>query len=550
MDHGGRGEQVDVDMHGKSGATHVLLARTQGEVGIRGLSPASVAGFAVSLMLLAFLFRAELANLLRIWLEREEYSHGVMLPLLSGYLIWQRRHELSTTPVRPSYLGVGVVVAGIGGLFLSRLAAVYELGQYAFLVAVFGAIVAALGGGWARKLAFPLAIPALGVPLPEFLYDSLSLKLQLISSWLGVEIIRWAGVSVYLEGNVIDLGDFQLQVVDACSGLRYLFPLMAIAFIAVYFYRVALWKRVLVFLSSVPITILMNSVRIGVIGILVSYWGAEQAQGFMHFAEGWVVFMACTALLVLEMKLLALISRPPERLREVFSLDAPRHGTQGDVHAGAAGARPIYLVAAVVITATVLQARAMTHVAQTVVRQDFAEFPMDVAGWKGQRDVLGQAYMDTLRLDDYLLADFHKAGVGNVNLYVAYYGQQGAGTAIHSPRVCLPGGGWKSLHTALVRDLAGPGREPQLDAVETVIQKGEDKEVVYYWFQQAGRDLQSELGLRWYRLLDMIRTGRSDGALIRLTTAWGERETLADAEGRLRKFTQAVVPILGDYVPR
>ena len=531
-------------MEGRGGLAHALPA------GDRRLPAATAAGLATALALLVFVFRGELANLLGIWLERDEYSHGLMLPLLSGYLIWQRRHELVATPVSPSYLGVGIVLAGLAALFVSRLAAVFELGQYAFLVAAFGAIMAALGTGWARRLAFPLAIPALGVPLPEFLYNSLSVKLQLISSWLGVEIIRWAGVSVYLEGNVIDLGEFQLQVVDACSGLRYLFPLVAIAFIAVYFYRVALWKRVLVFLSSVPITILMNSIRIGIVGLLVSHWGTEQAEGFMHFAEGWVVFMACTALLLVEMKLLARVSSPPRRLRDVFNVGFGGRQVEGHVCAPAAGQGPVYLLVVALIAATALQARAVTHGTQTMARKDFAEFPMELAGWRGQRDILGQAYMDTLRLDDYLLAEFHKEGLGDVNLYVAYYGEQGAGTAIHSPRVCLPGGGWETLKSGPVSDLTGSDRGPRVDAVETVIQKGEDREVVYYWFQQAGRDLQSELGLRWYRLVDMLRSGRSDGALIRMTTAWGEHEPLEDAEERLRGFAAVVVPVLSAYVPR
>lgn len=104
-------------------------------------------------------------------------------------------------------------------------------------------------------------------------------------------------IPVFLEGNIIDLGVYQLQVVEACSGLRYLFPLMSLGFIAAYFYQAAFWKRAIVFLMTIPITILMNSFRIGVIGVMVDNWGISMAEGFLHDFEGWIIFMACAAIL-------------------------------------------------------------------------------------------------------------------------------------------------------------------------------------------------------------------------------------------------------------
>jgi exosortase len=105
----------------------------------------------------------------------------------------------------------------------------------------------------------PLLLLGLMIPLPTFLYQGLSAQMQLISSQIGVAIIRLFNISVFLEGNVIDLGNYKLQVAEACNGLRYLFPLMALGFIAAYLFKGALWKRAVIFLSTIPITILMNS---------------------------------------------------------------------------------------------------------------------------------------------------------------------------------------------------------------------------------------------------------------------------------------------------
>ena len=133
----------------------------------------------------------------------------------------------------------------------------------------------------------------------------LSFRLQLISSELGAFFIRLFGIPVYLTGNVIDLGNYKLQVVEACSGLRYLYPLLSLGFLAAYLFQAPLWQRALVFLSAIPITIVMNSFRIGMVGLLVDRWGTAQAEGVLHFFEGWVIFIACAAILAVEIWLLA-----------------------------------------------------------------------------------------------------------------------------------------------------------------------------------------------------------------------------------------------------
>jgi len=141
--------------------------------------------------------------------------------------------------------------------------------------------------------------------------------MQLLSSSLGVSFIRFCSIPVFLEGNVIDLGIYKLQVVEACSGLRYMYPLMSIGLICAYMYNERTWKKIVLFLSTIPITILMNSFRIGVIGVLVNQYGTEMAEGFLHDFEGWIIFMVCFVLLFIEMQLLT-----KEPLDKIFSLDA------------------------------------------------------------------------------------------------------------------------------------------------------------------------------------------------------------------------------------
>jgi exosortase D (VPLPA-CTERM-specific) len=387
------------------------------------------------------------------------------------------------------------------------------------------------------------------IPLPSFFLNNLSAKLQLISSEIGVAVIRAFDISVYLEGNVIDLGNYKLQVVEACSGLNYLFPLMSLAFIAAYFFQAAFWKRAVIFLSSIPITVLMNSFRIGIIGVLVEFWGIEQAEGFLHDFEGWVIFMACTVLLILEMWLFTLFSKDKRPLREVFGIEFPEPAPK-DVSVNHQKLSTRFIVSLVVIGFSAvmsdhLQAR------QEIIpdRKVFAEFPSDMGEWRGRTDRLEQIYLDALKLDDYLIADYSNPAGDQVNFYVAYYESQRAGESAHSPRSCLPGGGWviKNLSQKLV-DGAEVNGQP-LRVNRTVIQKGDYTQLVYYWFQQRGRDITNEYLVKWYLLLDAVSKNRTDGSLVRLTTVIGPGKSIEDGDQRLQSFANAIAPKLDSYVP-
>ena len=125
--------------------------------------------------------------------------------------------------------------------------------------------------------------------------------------------LQLVGVTAFRDGNVIDLGPVQLQVVEACSGIRYLLPLTSLALLCAYLFKDQMWKRVVLVLSSIPISIVVNGFRIGMIGVLVEWYGQGAAEGFYHLFEGWVLFMASLGLLILEMLVLAKIGTRGDR---------------------------------------------------------------------------------------------------------------------------------------------------------------------------------------------------------------------------------------------
>jgi exosortase D (VPLPA-CTERM-specific) len=384
------------------------------------------------------------------------------------------------------------------------------------------------------------------IPLPIFFANSLSLQLELLSSAIGVDVIRLFNIPVYLDGNVIDLGVYQLQVAEACSGLRYLFPLMTLAFIVAYFFRAPLWKRVALFLASVPIAILMNSLRIGLIGVSVAYWGQKMAEGVLHYFEGWVVFMVSTGLLLALATALVRLGRQPMRLRDAMVLDIGPPAVAS--RARRARTLPVPFVAATVLTtmAAVLATQAHERVESQPPRAAFVDFPMRLAGWDGQRSAMGAVYLNQLQLSDYLFATYQRPAAAPVNVWVAYYDSQRKGDSTHSPASCLPGGGWE-FQTFAPYTLAVPGGH--LTVNRAVIVHGDERELMYYWFPQRGRDITSDYLLKWYLLWDAMTRDRTDGALVRLLVPLPRGTSVAQGDRQLTAFARAFVPALPRYVP-
>ncbi|MDR2215464.1 MAG: exosortase, partial [Nevskiaceae bacterium] len=374
----------------------------------------------VALAVLLVMFWSTFQVIWQHW-HREEYSHGFLVPLISLLLIWQKRRQLQQLPFTGSWVGVALALGGVGLYFVSHYGGLALIDAYALVIVIAGLILAVMG--WK---AFAVILPAVAllflmVPLPTFFFNKLSSFLQLISSQLGVAVIRAFDISVFLQGNVIDLGSYKLQVVEACSGLRYLFPLLTLGIIIACVVRLPLWIKTVVVLSTIPVTILMNSFRIGVIGLLVDRYGIAQAEGFLHDFEGWAIFMACFAVLMIEIWALVRFTGDKRSLRDILAIDWPaaRPATARVDHR-AMHAPLIAGVAAV----TLGSLGALTLPYQQEIKPErtwFSAFPLELGAWRGHREALENDVLSTLMLDDYILADYVSAGEPPVNFYVAYY---------------------------------------------------------------------------------------------------------------------------------
>ena len=497
------------------------------------------------------IFWIGLQSLFSAW-STPEYSHGPIIPIVSLYLFLRELRKAPLPSVEVPDRGVGIAVITISLLIaiLGNLTHIPDIVTYAIIIWVGGVVLTVFGWKRGKTHQLPVFHLVFMLPLPQFLYWKLTILLQFISSALGVWFIDLAGVSVFLEGNVIDLGVYKLQVAEACSGLRYLFPILSFSYLFAILYRGPVWHKIVLLVSAAPITVLMNSIRIGIIGILVDRYGIGQAEGFLHFFEGWAIFICCIAVLFIMAVLLQRLTPNPKPLSEAIDLDtqglAPIAGrifalrySNGLV----AGALLTILASGVWIS---IQNKEPVRVA----REPFSLFPRQIDQWSGVSSQLDADIEQVLGATDYLNTTFvSPEKTRYVNMFVAFYNKQTEGSGIHSPEVCLPVGGWEIFNLEpheLDTGVKGYGR---FFVNRAVIQKGLSKQLVYYWFEQRGKrqtnDFKAKIGV----VIDSLVLGRTDGALVRYVTPINPDELEADADDRLARFIRMSLERLPRFVP-
>jgi len=501
----------------------------------------------VTVVCLGYVFSSTAAQLVKEW-GNDTFSHSFLVPPLAALIAW---HRLAGKKIdsRPSHWGFALVALSLAALIVSELSTFRHLAYWAMLGVLIGLSLVYFGRAFARAIAISFFFLLFAVPFPLMFYNALSLNLKLLSSTLGASILGLLGYSVFQDGNIIDLGSYQLQVVEACSGLRYLFPLMCFAFLVAYFVRDRFWKKVAVFLSSVPIAIGMNALRITFVGITVGLWGPAAAEAFVHYFEGYVVFFLCLGVLALVTHLLLLI--PPRGGFAWDYLALPREKLL---------VRPSFkslpgvatLAVTLGVAALFLNGVFAQRSAGTPLLTGLAQFPLSIGDWRGAPGSMKEPILKALELTDYWMADYaRKSGDATpVNLYIAYYASQQIGKAAHSPSTCVPGGGWAIERSEEINVPVKTGAQSRaMPLVKMVIRSGAQKQIVYYWFDERGRTITSQAEAKWYLLVDSLLLNRSDGALVRLTTPLPDGEKEEEADRRLQDFLAAALPIIESRIP-
>jgi exosortase len=239
-----------------------------------------------------------LQRLVGQWSTDEDMSHGFFVPVIAAFIVWQRRAELSVTKPQPTMWGL--LLVGWGGiqLLLGYLGTELFTARTAFVLTLIGAVWTLGGPPFLKKLAFPLCLLFLMVPIPAVIYSQITFPLQILASQLAASALDVLQIPVLREGNILNVSGHLLDVVEACSGIRSLLTLTFLALVYGYFFEKRIWVRVALFISVIPVAILVNGSRVTITGILTAV-KPEYAEGFFHEATGLFLFFADFVILIL-----------------------------------------------------------------------------------------------------------------------------------------------------------------------------------------------------------------------------------------------------------
>jgi exosortase len=237
-----------------------------------------------------------LKALVEQWFYDPDMGHGIFVPLVAGYIIWNRRAELMTIEPKPNWWGLVVVIWGGLQMIIGALGTELFTSRTAFVITVMGVVLLLGGTPIFRKLLFPLSLLFLMVPIPAVIYNQLTFPLQILASRLAAEALSLLGIPVFREGNILDLPSQRFSVVEACSGIRSLLSLTFLSLVYGYFFEKKTWVRVALFLATIPIAILANGSRVTITGIL-SEIRPDLAEGFFHESTGLVIFFVAAVIL-------------------------------------------------------------------------------------------------------------------------------------------------------------------------------------------------------------------------------------------------------------
>lgn len=239
------------------------------------------------------------------WMNDENYSHGFVVVLVSGYLVWQRRERLLSQPVRPSAWGLVIALGATLMLLAGWLASELFTMRFSLLVFLCGAIIHWFGWRVMGVLAGPVAYLILMIPIPATVYDAVAFPLKLLVTKASVTVLKALGVMVVREGNIMMFPNITLEVVNACSGLRSLTSLLALGLAYVMLFVKVGWQKLALVLLIFPVALAANMIRVIGTGLLAQYFGQAAAEGFFHEFAGLVIFMSSLGILLGVHQLLA-----------------------------------------------------------------------------------------------------------------------------------------------------------------------------------------------------------------------------------------------------
>lgn len=482
-----------------------------------------------------FCYASTWASLVSHWWNNEMYSYGFLIPPISLYLAWSRRHALARSGSGPAY-ATGAVTLTVGLLMYvaGHAGGVLALQEVSLVVTLAASVLLLWGWAGLKALGLPVSYLILMVPVWGVVTDRLHAPFQMFSANLGIDILHTLGIPAYRQGIFIELPRLTLEVAQACSGVNYLIAVFAIGIPLASLYLGTWWARITLLVFAVGVAALSNGFRVALIGALNYYGIGGSIHGPFHLLQG--LFVSAVGYGALFGGLLVLHRYVPQQPRAA-SHAAPAGNGPGT---NRVGGRSVPVVLALVFLAAGAYPYARPNT-PAPVPDALEQFPRHIAGWSGTDTTPGLARYGLTGVDREVARRYAMSSGEAVTLYIGYYRMQGQGKELVT---------YRTREMGLAATPVAVRIGDQTVTVNQVLRSGPDRELVWYWYDVNGRPTAGWYEAKAYTVWDVLRHGRSNGALVMVVSPLAKESDAMPAVRRHEAFLREAFATIRAALPR
>lgn len=497
-----------------------------------GRTGTGLAVAAIALLFVACYFTV-FTSLVRQFRSNDVYSHGFLIPFISGYLIVLQRDRIRQAPIRPNLLlGIPVLAAGLLMLIAGGLGGVLILQELSLVITISGLVLLLYGEKVLRSTWFGIAYLLFMIPAWEILTNRIQFPFQMLSANIGVKLLELAGVPVFQRGVYIELPEITLEVARECSGVNYLISVLAIGLPLSYIYISKWHRRIALVASAVGIAILSNGFRVFIVSLFAykSILGYNRdIHGPMHFFQA--LFVSAIGYLVIFLGVSVLKDRDSTRK----SAGMPRMA--GAVGRVVENVRPVSAAVAIGLLLLAGSTLYLYRSRPVPLKTELRQYPYRIAEWSGRDSESEFPEFRRLGVDEELSRTYELPTGERVALYVGYFDVQHQEKEIVNYRI-----EYLFDNRSVVEVPLNAGEAIEVN--RNLLRGKKSVTVVLYWIDIDGRIVRDKLGAKLYTMRDAMLLRRSNGAVV-LVTADGSGPAAMEAGTRLAsEFLRAAYPAL------
>lgn len=471
-------------------------------------------------------------KLIKQWRNDDDFSYCFIIPFLSLYLIWKKRYLLKKIHISSSYSGLFLILFAFLLLVVGHYGVSDTLARLSILLMLIGLVLYNFGKEFLRITLFAILFLFFMIPIPSIFLSPLTLGLQLLSTKFAVFLLRSFNIPVCCSGNIIDLGIIQLQFIEACSGLRYLLPLMALCWFYLANYQLNFSKTIIFLSSTFFIAIFLNALRLFITALLSIYFDPKLATGFFHNFTGLIIFIIGIFYIFIFDRLTNSKPRLLSNANDKVELK--------DIHIKLFDTSMV--VSLVVLFCFCLTVRGIEASAKPNAIANLPKLPERIDNWIGHNVPISKEILLRTGASHSSKVIYSSPENGSVIVYIAYYAPLNQDHIGHTPNICLPGAGWTILDLKKIQiDSFLNNKKYTIKVNQLVVDKEGHKMLIYYWFLNKGRVFTDKYLLKLYQVYSALKFTPSACYQIVLYADLSPDETIVDGENKLKLFVDFIL---------